>query len=85
LTPKAAVDWRDRGRHTDVTGRPAIAIVAIGSGLTGWVIERDGPRLEVLGDWLDAILRSTTPTTSSLHHRRGKQCLPAFPLSTHSS
>jgi hypothetical protein len=37
-------------------------IVSIGSGPTGWAIERDGriwrtgPRLEVLGAWLDAFL-----------------------------
>src|SRR5258708_17979414 len=60
---------RENGKLTPASGAAGMRddprryrIVPIGSGPTGWAIERDGqitrtgPRLEVLGAWLDAIL-----------------------------
>jgi hypothetical protein len=50
------------GKPTAASAAHRYRIVPIGSGPVGWTIERDGriwrtgPRLEVLGAWLDAYL-----------------------------
>jgi hypothetical protein len=52
--------YKHLAAHTEEVRR--YRIVPIGSGPTGWAIDRDGriwqtgPRLEVLGAWLDAFL-----------------------------